>query len=95
MSFCLRIALVSLLALIFVFLLIRNEVAFRNRRKIGDAIFLYQIQCVTMDEPILVDYDDIEHYDHTMFRFWDFGCSHILPKEKFELIEPYLGIKTE
>lgn len=35
----------------------------------------------------------MESYFKTLFRFWDFGYKHILPKEDFELIKPYLGAK--
>ena len=38
----------------------------------------------------MVDYDDMEEFDKTEKRVFDWGCKNILPKEKFELIKPFL-----
>lgn len=70
---------------------IRNEVAYQNRSKILDAIYLYQLDLLDTGKVSQVDYEDMESYDRTVFRIFDFGCRHILPEEKFALIEPYLG----
>ena len=40
-------------------------------------------------------YDSVELGFPTMCRFWDFGCEHILPKEKFELVKPYLDMEDK
>ena len=34
--------------------------------------------------------DSMESVTKTTLRFWDWGCKHILTKDKFALIEPYL-----
>lgn len=37
-----------------------------------------------------VGYNDMEAYEKTLFRFWDWSDKHILSKDKFAIIEPYL-----
>ena len=72
------------------FMLFKNENAFRNMEKIIDAIYIYQLKCLTDGSSMTVDYYDMRSYGHVLFRFWDFGYKHILPEEKFKLIEPYI-----
>ena len=72
------------------FMLFKNENAFRNMEKIIDAIYIYQLKCLTDSSSTAVDYYDMRSYGHVLFRFWDFGYKHILPEEKFKLIEPYI-----
>ena len=86
---CLMASLSIALLVLLVFW-IKNEFAFRSRIDIIMAIRDYQIECVYTGETELVDYADMESYDDTMRRFWDFGCTRILPKEKFEIIKPYI-----
>jgi hypothetical protein len=38
-----------------------------------------------------VNYDDMESYDETLFRLFDFGYKNILPKEKYDIIKPYIN----
>ena len=72
------------------FMLFKNENTFRNMEKIIDAIYIYQLKCLTDGSSTAVDYYDMRSYGHVLFRFWDFGYKHILPEEKFKLIEPYI-----
>ena len=72
------------------FMLFKNENTFRNMEKIIDAIYIYQLKCLTDSSSTAVDYYDMRSYGHVLFRFWDFGYKHILPEEKFKLIEPYI-----
>lgn len=60
--------------------LVRNEVAYRNRRRIGNALLRYHFHCIETKQPMLVGYSDCEDYFATMIRIWDFGCTHILPE---------------
>lgn len=62
-----------------VFMLVKNEITCKHRLKICKAIDRYR-------NPELVDYDDMESYDDTLFRLWDWGYTRILPKEKYALI---------
>ena len=38
-----------------------------------------------------VTYADMESYFKTVYRFWDWGYTRILPPDKFEKIQPYLN----
>lgn len=78
----------------FIYFLIKNGITYRWHVLITNAIFLYHVDCesnleIDLREKI-VSYNDLESYDATLFRFWDWGYKHILPKEKFEIIEPYI-----
>ena len=70
--------------------LVRNERVFCMRMLINQAIFVYSVDCIENDYPILVDYSDMEPYGQTMNRLWDWGYTRILPPEQYKLIEPYL-----
>ena len=75
-----------------VFMLIRNEITYRNHRIIGDAIYAYGMDCILNGTFLSreVCYDDVESYEKTIFRLWDFGYTRLLPPEKFEIIKPYI-----
>ena len=80
------------IAMIFLFiLLIKNEITCKHQNKIVHAIYLYGIQCIKEGKEPQVDYRDMEDYDKTLFRLWDWGYTNILPKEKFEIIKPYIN----
>ena len=87
------------IAIIVVFLVIailigivKNTVTFINHGKIIDAIHLYRMQCLYKDKEPLVSHEDMESYDSTLFRLWDWGYKHILPPEKFEIIKTFINI---
>lgn len=84
----------SLLCSVFVFtvfMLIKSCNTCHNRIKILNGISMYIEDCwLTNDLSPDVDYDDMEEYDDTLFRLWDWGYKRILPKEKFEIIKPYI-----
>lgn len=93
-------SLVIILILLGLFIL-KNENACKNRCMIIDAIFEHHI-CVLktrtfkdqnsfdMLRHFEVDYNDAEPYGKTLFRLYDWGCTRILPKEKYEIIKPYI-----
>lgn len=73
--------------------LIKNHVTSRMQGKIIDAIFVYSMTCLDKYDFVsahLVEFDDMESYEKTLFRLWDWGYTRILPPEKFELIKPYI-----
>ena len=96
-------SLVILLVLLGLFIL-KNENACKNRCIIINAIFVHHI-CVLktrtfkdqnsfdMLRHFEVDYNDTEPYSKTLFRLYDWGCTRILPKEKYEIIKPYIKEK--
>jgi hypothetical protein len=82
---------ICIAGLIFcIVMMIKNEFAHKNRIKILIAIRDYKMHCATYYEPEEVDWADMEHYDKTLYRLWDWGCTRILPKEKYEIIEPFI-----
>ena len=62
----------------------------KQQQKILFAISEYRCKCIRYGFEPNVDYDDMEDYDSTLFRFWDWGYTNILPKEKFEIIKPFI-----
>ena len=92
-----------ILALIFcIVMMIKNEVTCRNQIAIANAIFDYRMDVCTnhdfakSDVPAYeVTWDDMEHYDKTLWRLWDWGYTRILPADKFEIVKPYIakGVK--
>lgn len=71
--------------------LFKNENTFRNRSKILDAIYSYQMHLLSLG---IYDHSDLysymEPYDATFYRFWDWGYTRILPPNYFKLIEPFI-----
>lgn len=71
----------------------KNENTHKNHKIIIDAIYDYHIDMITSekyDQIDAVDYRDMETYNSTLFRLWDWGYTRILPKEKFEIVKPYI-----
>lgn len=76
-----------------IFLVFRVNVVYKNHMIINDAIFKYQMNKLHSTEDILnpdINYEDMESFETTLFRLWDFGYKNILPPEKFEKIEPFI-----
>lgn len=85
---------VAVLGVIFV---AKNEVTHHQRSRISRAILDYRFDVASEFNWTLpygpeykVSWDDKESYERTLFRFWDWGCTRILPPEKYEIIKPYL-----
>ena len=75
----------------FVFMMGKNVNTLNNTKKIMNAICKYRIEYVLHKIEPIVAYKDMESYEATLFRIWDWGYKRILPKDKFEIIEPYIG----
>ena len=86
------ITLFSLYMLIAVVILIKNNVTFQQHEKVINAIYAYSMKLIEEHrwEDIQVEFDDMEPYDRTMLRLWDWGPTRILPPEKYEIIKPYI-----
>lgn len=79
------------LALIFSFvILIKNNVTLNNHTIVGEAILAYRLHCIHNHTEAVVDWDDEESYNKTLFRIWDWGYTRILPPDKFEIIKPFI-----
>lgn len=86
------IILILLLALSVV-LFIKTDNAHKNHIKIINAIYDYHMRCISQcewDKCDQVFYDDREYFGKTIMRLTDWGYNNILPKEKFEIIKPYI-----
>lgn len=79
-----------LVIILCIFTIVRNNVTVSNRCKINDAIYLYQCECRNKKVAPKVTYSDKEEYYNTLRRIYDFGYTRILPKDKFEIIKPYI-----
>lgn len=72
------------------FMLLKNKNTFINHTTIVRAIYLYQTDNIKLGRASLVDYSDMEEYERTFSRFYDWGYKNILPKEKFDIIKDYI-----
>ena len=80
-------AIVVLFSIIMIFKAIRT---YKMHNIIDDAISFYNVRCIDNNVTSLVDYEDAERFERTMLRLYDWGYKRILPKEKFEIIKPYI-----
>ena len=63
--------------------------AFKNHKIIIKAIYEHNTACInTFTYPLYrIRYDEMEDIDKTISRFWDWGYTRILPKDRYELIK--------
>ena len=81
----------AVLGILFsVVMLIKNYVTYKNRSIIEIAIFQYRIDMIDNNKAAEVDYDDMESYDKTLWRIYDWGLTNILPVDKIKIIKPYI-----
>lgn len=74
----------------FIVMLIKNDITYRNHKIIMEAIYKYHVDCYYSDCGETVKYDEMKSYAKTLWCLWDWGYKRILPKEKFELIKPFI-----
>ena len=84
------IVMVGLCMLFAALMLIKSEVTCKNHLIINYAIYLYSIDSIDKSFECEVDWDDMEGYEKTLWRLWDWGYTRILSPEKFEIIKPYI-----
>lgn len=85
------IIFVSILLVLFMLFVLKNNATLDAHYKIIDAIRDYNIACIDSGNlGDMVDFYEMESYDKTLWRLNDWGYTNILPKEKFELIESYI-----
>ena len=84
-------ALIAITGLVFY--MFRCIFATKQYFKIIDAIYRYNHDLLVeydSGDPDLIEYDEMEDLDKTIIRFWDWGCTRILPKERYELVKRYI-----
>ena len=84
--------LMAVILILAVIIGVKNLVTLMNHDRINNAIHLYEMQCLYKTKEPLVSYEDMESYESTLFRLWDWGYKRILPPEKFEIIKPFINI---
>ena len=108
----LLMALAITIGIGYLFFVLRSNIAYKNRKKILNAINAYcanghsSLENLRLPDNIedCVDrlcrpieglrlLNNIEDYNDTLYRWWDFGCKNILPKEDYEIIKPYIKEK--
>ena len=82
--FILFIALFGILAKI------KAEITYKNHCKVIRAICGYRAICKATNRKPVVSIEDMMDYEESAKRIFDWGCKHILPKDKFELIKPFM-----
>lgn len=66
----------------------KNENTYMNRMLIIKGIWMYNRSRVSNDE--WISFDVMESYDDTFKRWWDWGCTRIVPPYAYKKIKPYL-----
>jgi hypothetical protein len=90
------ILLIVFLSILFVALAMcvvmsqKNDVTLRHRLIIIEAIHDYGVDMIYQGQTPQVSYDDMEDYDKTYYRLWDWSYKRIVPPKEFELIKPYI-----
>ena len=62
-----------------------------NQIILADAIYAYQMECISEHKEIFVTYDDKKSYTETVLRWWDWTYTQILPHGRYRIIKPYIG----
>ena len=62
----------------------------KRYKAVMKAILEYQKDCCRNCEESYVSLSDMQSFLKTFIRIWDWGYTDILPREKFELIKPYI-----
>ena len=74
-----------------VYMIIKNEFVYRNRMKIINAIYAYNMDHISANDYIsCISCDVMETYNETERRFWDWGYEHIVPENIYERIKEYI-----
>ena len=87
------IIIYALILIVFILAIIKNENTFKQHMVVANAIHRFRLDHIKRDwlASLSVDFEDMEEYDSTFWRLWDWGYKNILPKEKYELIKDYIG----
>ena len=71
--------------------IIKTFVTGKRRQSIIYAIYIYQSLMIEQyNFDFKVGYSDMESFDRTLWRLWDWGYKRILPADKYKIIKPYI-----
>lgn len=78
-----------IITILCIYIMFKNENTYRNRCIIAYAIseYMYANKIVSGS---MIKYSDMESYNKTLLRLWDWSYKRILPRRKYRLIEPYI-----
>lgn len=68
----------------------KNINTYIQYRRIVDAIFDYAEDKKAPISEVIAMCNSMAAYGTTLFRWWDWGYTRILPKELFEKVKPYI-----
>lgn len=68
----------------------KNDRTLKMHNLILRAINEYHTDCIKKRTTFEVDYDDIEDFNKTLKRWWDWGYKRILTKDKLEIIRKFI-----
>lgn len=69
---------------------IKANVTYKNHCKVVNAIYAYRTCCQITNRKPMVCIEDMMDYEKSAKRIFNWGCKHILPKDKFEIIKPFM-----
>lgn len=75
-----------------IFFSIRIRIVDKNESILREAIRRYHLNCYIEEQPVLVEYYDIESFWDSVFHLLDFGYEHMLDREQMEIIRPYIRV---
>ena len=76
-----------------VYMMVKNHNTHRVHALIINAIYDYlttELHKGNYNAHLAVHYDDIEDYDTTLWRVWDWSYKRLLPPEKLCIIQPFI-----
>jgi len=78
------------LALFGILAKIKANVTYKNHCKVIKAICCYRTVCEVTNRQPVVGIEDMINYEKSAWNIFNWGCKNILPKDKFELIKPFM-----
>lgn len=85
--------ILNIIIVLSIFMVLRSAFMLRKSLKLIDAVYCYKIQCIDEGKPSEVDYDDVKYCTDIQMlldiRNWSYTA--LISKEKFEIIEPFIG----
>ncbi len=77
------------LACFCLFMIAKNENTYKQRLKIIKAEYGYNSERINNNDYEILDVE-LEPYNKTLYRLWDWGFKNIVDKESYEKIKDYL-----
>lgn len=85
------LCILMLVALLYLLYITKKENTSNKRTLIITAIYIYKMECSIEGTKPLVDYSDMEPYNKTLWRIFDWSHERILPADKLEIIKEYIN----